>query len=201
MEMFFSQNFDFKPLKRRMPGLIADRINKDITTVKRAIDKGIKRSVSPVTNQPFTPITDTTKQVRALRRQNRKSKNKPLLATGKMSRLIRKNAKARGTVFKGSLTMGRDYGVHHLTGYTIASNFSVNTKGRSFVSASGTRVRQSGKQRFFRVKGKKVPARVWFGIPHDYTQEAGFRRLLNKMKVALKQGKPIRRTRIGMLKL
>ena len=118
-----------------------------------------------------------------------------------MSRLIRKNAKARGTVFKGSLTMGRDYGVHHLTGYTIASNFSVNTKGRSFVSASGTRVRQSGKQRFFRVKGKKVPARVWFGIPHNYTQEAGFRRLLNKMKVALKQGKPIRRTRIGMLKL
>ena len=50
MEMFFSQNFDFRPLKRRMPGLIADRINKDITTVKRAIDKGIKRSVSPVTN-------------------------------------------------------------------------------------------------------------------------------------------------------
>jgi hypothetical protein len=189
MEMFYSQNFDFKPLKRQIPGLIADRVNKDITTVKREIEKGIRTSRSPVTGQPFAPITETTKEVRALRRQNRKSKNKPLLATGKMSKLIRKNAKARGSSFKGTLTMGREYGAYHNIGYTIKNNFTV----------SGTTSKIKGKGRFFRVKGKKVPMRLWFGVPSNYKPEVGFRRLLNKMQVALKSGKPIRRTRIGRL--
>ena len=80
MEMFFSQNFDFRPLKRRMPGLIADRINKDITTVKREIDKGIKRSVSPVTGQPYTPITDTTKEVMKFVSKRKRVKKKQKVA-------------------------------------------------------------------------------------------------------------------------
>tara|TARA_B100001939_G_scaffold348233_1_gene374587 strand:+ start:5614 stop:6219 length:606 start_codon:yes stop_codon:yes gene_type:complete len=199
MEMFYSQNFDFKPLKRQIPGLIADRVNKDITTVKREIEKGIRTSRSPVTGQPFAPITETTKEVRALRRQNRKSKNKPLLATGKMSKLIRKNAKARGSSFKGTLTMGREYGAYHNIGYTIKNNFTVSGRTRNIKSASGTTSKIKGKGRFFRVKGKKVPMRLWFGVPSNYKPEVGFRRLLNKMQVALKSGKPIRRTRIGRL--
>jgi len=201
MDIFYSQNFDFKPLRKKLPGLMADRINKDITIVKRKIEKGIKTSTSPVTGQPFQPITETTKKVRALRRQNRKSKSKPLLGTGKMSKLKRVNAGAR-TLNKGKLIMGRPYGVYHLTTYTIANNFKVETIGQKRPpTPSGSPTKDRDKKRFFNVKGKTVPARIWFGVPKDYSQNVGFRRLLNKMKVVLKQGKKVRRVKIARLSL
>lgn len=199
MDIYFSQNFDFNSLKRKVPRLIADRINKDITIVKREIEKGIRDSKSPITGAPFAPITETTRFVRSLRRQNRKSKTKPLLATGRMSKLIRKNAQSRR--LKGSLTMGANYGVYHQSPQTIKSNFFVKGRERWVQTHSGNRRRVKGKGTFFTTKGAKVPARPWFGEPRNYDQSIGFRRLLNKMKVALKGGKKIRRKHIGRLTL
>lgn len=200
MDIFYSQNFSFKSLRKKLPGLMADRINKDITLVKKQIEKGIKTSTSPVTGQPFKPITKTTKYVRALRRENRKSKTKPLLGTGKMSRLKRINAGAR-SLEKGKLIMGRPYGVYHLTPYTITNNFMVETTGQARKTPEGFKYKDTDKKKFFNVKGKKVPARIWFGVPKNYDPKIGFRRLLNKMKVALKQGKKVRRVKIARLSL
>jgi hypothetical protein len=180
-----------------MPSLIVDRINKDITIVKRSLEKGIRDSVSPVTGQPFEPISDTTKRVRALRRTNRKSKTKPLLATGKMSKLKRVNASS--TKFKGTLTMGKSYGVYHLSPRTIQTNFGIKGRKRSVKLSSGNKVSTRDNPNFFSVKGAKVPMRLWFGVPQNYDASVGFNRLIKKMRVALKQGKKVSRVKIGRL--
>ena len=199
MEVFYSQNFNFTSLKRKMPSIMADRINKDITNVKRSIEKGIRDSVSPVTGVPFEPISELTRKVRALRRQNRKSKNKPLLATGKMSKLKRVNARSKK--LKGTLTMGQAYGAYHLQPQVIQTNFTVKGRKRVVKLSGGRKASARDNRQFFPVKGAKVPMREWFGIPKNYDSSIGFRRMLNKMKVALKQGKKVRRTKIINLEL
>ena len=170
MKLFLTIDHDFSNLSKELPKLIVKRINDDIDIVKKQIDKGIKQSKSPVTGQKFAPISKVTEKVRKIRRQTRKSKNKPLLATGKMSRLKVKKAKKQGSSkFYGFIQMGADYGQYHLEPQTIKTNFSAVGRARTKTETipGGLRKTHNRKQTFFNVKGKKVPARIWFGIPKD----------------------------------
>jgi hypothetical protein len=57
------------------------------------------------------------------------------------------------------------------------------------------------KSMFFNVKGKKVPARIWFGIPKKYTGKKSFRSFMFAMKRKLKEGEKIIKKPIGSIKL
>ena len=123
MKLSLTIDFDFDPLKKDLPRLITERINKDIEIVRKQIEKGLETSKSPVTGRKFAPISEVTEKVRKIRRQTRKSKNKPLLATGKMSKLIIKKATQQGDLaFYGFIQMGADYGQFHLQEQTIKTN-------------------------------------------------------------------------------
>lgn len=202
--MFLTVDFDFKPLRKKLPSLMSKRINKDVKFVKKKIDEGIDKGVSPITGEPFKPISEVTKYVRKARRKNTKSDDKPLFGTGQMTKLkVKKSSK---TKLSASLTMGREYGAYHLTPYIITNNFSLKRKGQKRVvgrrASGGRRIKTTGKTKeFIKAKGKKVPARVWFGIPQDYIEETSFNWFLDEMKISLKQGKPIIRQKIGNLRL
>ena len=204
MKLFLTIDHDFSNLSKELPKLIVKRINDDIDIVKKQIDKGIKQSKSPVTGQKFAPISKVTEKVRKIRRQTRKSKNKPLLATGKMSRLKVKKAKKQGSSkFYGFIQMGADYGQYHLEPQTIKTNFSAVGRARTKTETipGGLRKTHNRKQTFFNVKGKKVPARIWFGIPKDYTGKKSFRSFMAGMKRKLKEGKIIIKKPLGNIKL
>jgi hypothetical protein len=116
-----------------------------------------------------------------------------------MSKLKRVNARSKK--LKGTLTMGQAYGAFHLQPQVIKSNFTVKGRKRVVKLSGGRKASTRDNRQFFSVKGAKVPMREWFGIPKNYDSSIGFRRMLNKMKVALKQGKKVRRTKIINLEL
>ena len=145
-----------------------------------------------------------TEKVRKIRRQTRKSKDKPLLATGRMSKLKVQKAKKQGSnKFYGFIQMGADYGQYHLEPQTIKTNFSAVGRARSKTQniRGGKIITYNRKQTFFNVKGKKVPARIWFGIPKDYTGKKSFRSFMAGMKRKLKEGKIIIKKPLGNIKL
>jgi len=211
MKLRLTIDYDFDVLKKDLPKLMAERMNRDMDFVKKEIDDGIKKSVSPVTGKKFKPISEVTKEVRRLRRTNRKSKDKPLVATGRMSRLKKVKVKQQGgTKFSGYIEMGAPYGAMHLLPRTIATNFSVKSDERRTRTIStkrkGTLKRKQGdvknpKGTFFKVKGKRVPARVWFGVPKRFTEKTNFDRFVKQMNRKLKQGKKIIRKDIGSISL
>lgn len=211
MKLNLTIDFTFDTLKKDLPKMMVKRINDDIEFVKEAIDKGIEKSVSPVTGQKFKPISETTKEVRRLRRKNRKSKDKPLVSTGRMTKLKVTKAKTRGKQgMEGSIQMGAPYGVYHLTPYIINNNFVVKSSERRTrtitTKKKGRTTRKQGDIKkpagtFFKVKGAKVPARVWFGIPKNYKPERNFNRFMKEMKVKLKTGKVIINQPLGSIKL
>lgn len=204
MKIFLTIDHDFSNLSKELPKLIVKRINDDIDIVKKQIDKGIKTSKSPVTGKKFAPISDVTKKVRKIRRQTRKSKDKPLLATGRMSKLKVQKAKKQGSnKFYGFIQMGADYGQYHLEPQTIKTNFSAVGRARSKTQQirGGKIITYNRKQTFFNVKGKKVPARIWFGIPKDYTGKKSFRSFMFGVKRKLKEGDIIIRKPIGSINL
>ena len=204
MKLFLTIDHDFSNLSKELPKLIVKRINDDIDIVKKQIDKGIKQSKSPVTGQQFAPISKVTEKVRKIRRQTRKSKDKPLLATGRMSKLKVQKAKKQGSSkFYGFIQMGADYGQYHLEPQTIKTNFSAVGRARSKTQniRGGKIITYNRKQTFFNVKGKKVPARIWFGIPKDYTGKKSFRSFMAGMKRKLKEGKIIIKKPLGNIKL
>ena len=210
MELKLTIDFDFKPLQNALPKLIATRMNSDMELVEGYIDKGIKTSISPVNEKPYKPISEVTKLVRKMRRQT-KSKDKPLVASGRMSKLKRKKATQRGELkFYGYIEMGAPYGVHHLKDRITATNFSVQGRRRSSSTEVGTAkvktfTRQGSKKKpkgtFFKVKGKRVPARVWFGIPKRFTQKRNFNMFMTQMKRKLKEGDKIIKQPMGSIKL
>tara|TARA_Y100001973_G_C5153826_1_gene309607 strand:+ start:659 stop:1276 length:618 start_codon:yes stop_codon:yes gene_type:complete len=204
MKIFLTIDHDFSNLSKELPKLIVKRINDDIDIVEKQIDKGIKQSKSPVTGKKFAPISKVTEKVRKIRRQTRKSKDKPLLATGKMSKLkIKKSTKQGKNKFKGFIEMGREYGQYHLEPQTIKTNFSAVGRARSKTEMirGGQRKTMNRKHTFFNVKGKKVPARIWFGIPKDYTGKKSFRSFMASMKRKLKEGDIIIKKPIGRINL
>ena len=116
---------------------------------------------------------------------------------------VRKASKSKP---EASLKKGREYGAYHLTHYVITNNFSLERKGQKRVvgrtTSGGRRIKTTGKTKeFIKAKGKKVPARVWFGIPKDYSKSENLDWFINQMKISLKQGKPIIRKRIGRIRL
>lgn len=204
MKLFLTIDHDFENLGKELPKLIVKRINEDIEFVERKINKGIKTSKSPVTGKKFAPISEVTEKVRKIRRQTRKSKDKPLLATGRMSKLkVQKAKKQGGNKFYGFIQMGADYGQYHLEPQTIKTNFSAVGRARSKTEKirGGERKTMKRKHTFFNVKGKKVPARIWFGIPKDYTGKKSFRSFMAGMKRKLKEGKIVIKKPIGSIKL
>ena len=186
-------------------------MNRDMDFVKKEIDDGIKKSVSPVTGTKFKPISEVTKEVRRLRRTNRKFKDKPLVATGRMSKLKKVKVKQQGAnKFSGYIEMGAPYGATHLQPRTIQTNFSVKSEERrtrtTTTKKKGTLSRKQGDTRspkgtFFKVKGKRVPARIWFGVPKRYNEKKNFDRFVKQMKAKLKQGNKIVNLDIGSIKL
>lgn len=211
MKLNLTIDFTFDTLKKELPKLMKERINRDIEFVKNEIDKGIDKSISPVTGQPFKPISEVTSRVRNLRRKNRKAKDKPLVSTGKMSKLKVKKAKQQGEgKFYGYIQMGAPYGVFHLKPQTIATNFSVKADEKrtrtTITKKKGRTTRKQGDTRnpkgtFFRVKGKKVPARIWFGIPKNYKQKRNFDRFMRDIKRKLKTGDVIINQPLGKIKI
>ena len=204
MKLFLTIDHDFENLSKELPKLIVKRINEDIEFVEKKINKGIKTSKSTVTGKKFAPISNVTEKVRKIRRQTRKSKDKPLLATGRMSKLKVQKAKKQGSnKFYGFIQMGADYGQYHLEPQTIKTNFSAVGRARSKTQniRGGKIITYNRKQTFFNVKGKKVPARIWFGIPKDYTGKKSFRSFMAGMKRKLKEGKIIIKKPLGNIKL
>ncbi len=192
MKLSLTVDFDFKPLQKALPKMIATRMNADMDLVKGYIDKGIKTSISPVNDRPYKPISEVTKIVRKKRRKN-KSKDTPLVASGRMSKLKKKKALSRGDLkFYGYIMMGAPYGVHHLQDRITATNFSIKARKGAKRKPKGT---------FFSVKGTKVPARVWFGVPSKFTQKRNFNKFMNGMKRKLKEGDKMIRKPIGQIKL
>jgi len=209
MKLNLTIDFTFDTLKKDLPSMMKSRINRDIDFVKNEIDEGITKSISPVTGAKFQPITEVTKEVRRLRRKGRKSKDKPLLSTGRMSKLKVKKAKTRGkSAFYGYIEMGAAYGRYHLQNYTIATNFTVKSSERrartTNTKKKGRTTRRQGDVKnpqgiFFKVKGKKVPARIWFGIPKNYKQKTNFNRFMRQIKTKLKTGKVIINQPLGRI--
>ena len=204
MKISLTIDHDFSNLSKALPKLMVKRINDDIAIVQKQIEKGLKTSKSPVTGKKFAPISNVTEKVRKIRRQTRKSKDKPLLATGRMSKLKVQKAKKQGSnKFYGFIQMGADYGQYHLEPQTIKTNFSAVGRARSKTQniRGGKIITYNRKQTFFNVKGKKVPARIWFGIPKDYTGKKSFRSFMAGMKRKLKEGKIIIKKPLGNIKL
>lgn len=211
MRLRLTIDYDFDVLKKDLPKLIAERMNRDMDFVKKEIDDGIKKSVSPVTGTKFKPISEVTREVRRLRRTNRKSKDKPLVATGRMSKLKKVKVKQQGAnKFSGYIEMGAPYGAMHLQPRTIATNFSVKSSERrtrtSTTQKKGVVKRKQGDVRsprgtFFKVKGKRVPARIWFGVPKRFKEKTNFDRFMKQMNRKLKEGKKIIRQDIGSIRL
>lgn len=204
MKLFLTIDFDFEPLKKALPKLMTKRINDDIDIVKKQIEKGLETSKSPVTGKKFAPISEVTEKVRKIRRQTRKSKNKPLLATGRMSKLIVKKATQQGNLsFYGFIQMGASYGQFHLQEQVIKTNFSAVGRARSKKEKipGGERKTMNRKSTFFNVKGKRVPARVWFGIPLKYTGKKSFNSFMFAMKRKLKEGEILIKKPIGSIKV
>lgn len=204
MKLFLTIDFDFDPLKKDLPKLMVKRMNDDIEIVKKQIEKGLQTSKSPVTGKKFAPISEVTEKVRKIRRQTRKSKNKPLVATGRMGKLIVKKAKQQGDLaFYGFIQMGADYGQYHLEPQTIKTNFSAVGRARSKTEKirGGERKTLSRKQTFFNVKGKKVPARIWFGVPQKYTGKKSFRSFMASVKRKLKEGEKLIKQPMGNIKI
>tara|TARA_R100000458_G_C8271019_1_gene245750 strand:- start:1656 stop:2258 length:603 start_codon:yes stop_codon:yes gene_type:complete len=199
MKLNLTIDFDWKPLKKDLKSLMADRMNKDMVEVDKMIKKGLKTGVSPVTNSPYAPISEVTKEVRRIRRRTRGSKTKPLVASGKMGKLKMKKVKKQGDLsFYGWIEMGADYGAYHLEPQTIQTNFKAVGRTRKG-KKQGDKKNPKGK--FFNVKGKKVPARIWFGVPQNFSQKKNFDRFMAKIKRKLKQGEKIINQPIGSIKL
>tara|TARA_R100000655_G_scaffold47854_2_gene85107 strand:- start:1812 stop:2429 length:618 start_codon:yes stop_codon:yes gene_type:complete len=204
MKISLTIDHDFSNLSKALPKLMVKRINDDISIVQKQIEKGLKTSKSPVTGRKFAPISNVTEKVRKIRRQTRKSKNKPLVATGRMGRLKIKKATKQGKLaFYGFIQMGADYGQYHLQEQTIKTNFSAVGRARTKTQTipGGLIKTHNRKQTFFNVKGKKVPARIWFGIPKDYTGKKSFRSFMASMKRKLKEGDIIIKKPIGSISL
>ena len=121
-----------------------------------------------------------------------------------MSKLkIKKSTQQGKNKFRGFIQMGREYGQFHLEEQKIKTNFSAVGRARSKTEKirGGERKTMSRKQTFFNVKGKTVPARIWFGIPKDYTGKQSFRSFMSAMKRKLKEGKKIIKKPIGSIKV
>lgn len=211
MKLNLTIDFTFDTVKKELPKLIKERINRDIDFVKNEIDEGLEKSISPVNNKPYAPISEVTSRVRNLRRKNRKAKDKPLISTGKMAKLKVQKAKQQGEgKFQGYIEMGAPYGVHHLTEQTIKTNFSVKADEKrtrtTITKKKGRTTRKQGDTRnpkgtFFRVKGKKVPARVWFGIPKRYKEKRNFDRFMRDIQRKLKTGNVIINQPLGKIRI
>ena len=133
-----------------------------------------------------------------------KLQDRPLVATGRMGRLKIKKATRQGKLaFYGFIQMGADYGQYHLQEQTIQTNFSAVGRARSKKEKipGGERKTMNRKSTFFKVKGKKVPARIWFGEPKNYTGKKSFRSFMASMKRKLKEGDIIIKKPIGSISL
>ena len=131
------KTFDFKKLKRKLPGILSDAINvvgnRLVLSINDGIDKGID-----IKGRPFKPLSEHTKALGG---------NKPLRRSGKMKRGLKKDpASPSNLKFVIEMTeksRGEVYGAYHNQGYTNS-----NKKGQWF-------------------KNAKIPKREWFGITKD----------------------------------
>jgi len=199
MKLNLTIDFDFDPLKKDLKSLMVERMNRDMVEVDKMIKKGLKQGISPVNNARFQPITDVTKEVRKIRRRTRGSKAKPLVSTGRMGKLKMKKVKKQGDLsFYGWIAMGADYGQYHLEDRITQTNFVAIGRTRKG-KKQGSKKNPKGK--FYKVKGKKVPARLWFGVPQKFSEKKNFDRFMRQINRKLKQGKKIINQPMGSIKL